>query len=124
MTDFVASMPDIRENIDEILAPLQAVFDSIGLSQVDVSAQALIVLDNLDDIAATLIEPLQSIAVASLGAVGTTLIIFFLSIYMVIDRDQILAFLFRLVPPATPRRRGCCRPRRPARSAGSCAARR
>jgi predicted PurR-regulated permease PerM len=27
------------------------------------------------------------------------LIVFFLSIYMVIDRDQILAFLFRLVPP-------------------------
>jgi predicted PurR-regulated permease PerM len=28
------------------------------------------------------------------------LIVFFLSIYMVIDRDQILAFLFRLVPPS------------------------
>ena len=28
------------------------------------------------------------------------LIIFFLSIYMVIDRDQIMSFLFRLVPPA------------------------
>ena len=27
------------------------------------------------------------------------LIVFFLSIYMVVDRDQILAFLFRLVPP-------------------------
>ena len=56
-------------------------------------------LDNLDDIAASLIEPLQSIAVASIGAVGTILIMFFLSIYMVIDRDQIMAFLFRLVPP-------------------------
>ena len=100
LTDFVATLPNIRENIDEIVAPLQAVFDSIGLSQVDVSAQALIVLDNLDDIAATLIEPLQSVAVASIGAVGMTLIIFFLSIYMVIDRDQILAFFFRLVPPS------------------------
>ena len=27
------------------------------------------------------------------------LIVFFLSIYMVVDRDQIMAFLFRLVPP-------------------------
>ena len=45
-------------------------------------------------------EPLQQIAVASLSVVGTMLIIFFLSIYMVIDRDQILAFMFRLVPPA------------------------
>ena len=25
---------------------------------------------------------------------------FFLSIYMVVDRDQIMSFLFRLVPPA------------------------
>ena len=47
----------------------------------------------------SLLVPLQSIAVASIGAVGMTLIIFFLSIYMVIDRDQIMAFLFRVVPP-------------------------
>ena len=44
--------------------------------------------------------PLQSIAVASLGVLGTMLIVFFLSIYMVLDRDKILAFLFRLVPPS------------------------
>jgi predicted PurR-regulated permease PerM len=43
---------------------------------------------------------LQQIAVASLGAIGTMLIVFFLSIYMVVDRDQIVSFLFRLVPPA------------------------
>jgi predicted PurR-regulated permease PerM len=99
ITDFVASIPNIRENIHEIVAPLQQLLDSIGLSQVDVAAQALIVLDNLDDVAASLLVPLQSIAVASIGAVGMTLIIFFLSIYMVIDRDQIMAFLFRVVPP-------------------------
>ena len=64
------------------------------------AAQALAVLDNLDDVAAQLIDPLQSIAVASIGAIGLTLIIFFLSIYMVVDRDQIMAFLFRLVPPS------------------------
>ncbi|MGZ8438549.1 MAG: AI-2E family transporter, partial [Candidatus Limnocylindrales bacterium] len=46
-----------------------------------------------------LVVPLQQFAVASLGAVGTMLIVFFLSIYMVVDRDQIVAFLFRLVPP-------------------------
>ena len=64
------------------------------------TAFAYFLLDNLDDIAASLLVPLQSIAVASIGAVGMTLIIFFLSIYMVIDRDQIMAFLFRVVPPA------------------------
>ena len=32
--------------------------------------------------------------------VGTLLIVFFLSIYMVLDRDAVLAFLFRIVPPS------------------------
>ena len=100
ITQFVASIPDIRTDIATIVAPLQEWLDSIGLGQIDVAAQALVLLDNLDDIAASLIRPLQSIAVASIGAVGMTLIIFFLSIYMVIDRDQIMAFIFRLVPPS------------------------
>ncbi len=100
ITQFVASLPDIRANIETIVAPLQTWLDSIGLGQIDVAAQALVLLDNLDDVAASLIVPLQSIAVASIGAIGTTLIVFFLSIYMVVDRDQIMAFLFRLVPPS------------------------
>jgi len=100
ITQFVASLPDIRTNIDSIVAPLQGWLDSIGLGQVDVATQALALLDNLDSIAGTLIAPLQSFAVASIGAVGMTLIIFFLSIYMVIDRDEIMAFLFRIVPPS------------------------
>lgn len=100
ITQFIASIPRIRADIDTIVAPFQGWLDSIGLGQVDVAAQVLVVLDNLDDIAASLVVPLQSVAVASIGAVGTTLIIFFLSIYMVIDRDPIMAFLFRLVPPS------------------------
>jgi predicted PurR-regulated permease PerM len=100
ITEFVRSLPEIRANITAIVAPMQGWLDSIGLGQVDLATQALAVLDNLDELAARLIVPLQSIAVASLGAIGTMLIVFILSIYMVIDRDQIMAFLFRLVPPA------------------------
>ena len=100
ITQFIASLPQIRADIDTIVAPFQGWLDSVGLGQVDVAAQVLVVLDNLDDIAASLVVPLQSVAVASIGAVGTTLIIFFLSIYMVLDRDAIMAFLFRLVPPS------------------------
>jgi predicted PurR-regulated permease PerM len=99
ITQFVASIPQIRTNIHEIVAPMQSWLDSIGLTQVDLATQALAILDNLDQIAARLIVPLQSIAVASVGAIGTMLIVFILSIYMVIDRDEIIAFLFRLVPP-------------------------
>jgi predicted PurR-regulated permease PerM len=98
-TQFVASIPNIRANLPTILAPWQDVLASIGLGQVDLVAQANDALANLDQLAAALVEPLQQIAVASLGAVGTMLIVFFLSIYMVVDRDQIVSFLFRLVPP-------------------------
>ena len=63
-------------------------------------AQAEAALGNLDQIAGALVAPLQQIAVASLSVVGTMLIVFFLSIYMVLDRDVVLAFLFRIVPPS------------------------
>ena len=99
IAQFVASIPDIRANLPTILAPWQDVLASIGLGQVDLVAQANDALANLDQLAAALVEPLQQIAVASLGAIGTMLIVFFLSIYMVVDRDQIVSFLFRLVPP-------------------------
>ncbi len=100
ITQFAASLPNIRGNIGSIVAPVQGWLDSIGLEQVDLATQALAILDNLDVFAAQLIVPLQSIAVASVGAIGTMLIVFILSIYMVIDRDLIMAFLFRLVPPS------------------------
>ena len=100
ITQFASSLPEIRQNLPEILAPWQERLNSIGLGQVDLVAQAEAALANLDQIAAALVQPLQQIAVASLGVVGTMLIVFFLSIYMVLDRDDVLAFLFRIVPPA------------------------
>ena len=98
--EFVASIPQIQQDLPSIVAPWQAWLDSVGLGQIDLLTQLTSILDNLDEVAAILVTPLQQIAVASLSVVGTMLIVFFLSIYMVIDRDQILAFLFRLVPPS------------------------
>ena len=100
IAQFVETIPDIRANLPTILAPWQQWLTSIGLGQIDLAAQATAALSNLDQIAGALVAPLQQFAVASLGAVGTMLIVFFLSIYMVVDRDQIVAFLFRLVPPS------------------------
>ena len=97
---FVESIPNIRANLPAILKPWQDILASIGLGQVDLVAQATGALANLDQLAGALVEPLQQIAVASLSAIGTMLIVFFLSIYMVVDRDEIVSFLFRLVPPA------------------------
>jgi len=100
VADFATRLPDIKSPLPQILAPWQAWMTSLGLTQVDLVAQAEAALSNLDQIFAGLVAPLQSIAVASLGVLGTMLIVFFLSIYMVLDRDKILAFLFRLGPPS------------------------
>ena len=100
IAQFAGSLPEIRSNMTVIVAPVQSWLNTIGLGQIDLATQALAVIDNLDKLAGQLVQPLQAVAVASLGAIGTMLIVFILSIYMVIDRDQIMAFLFRLVPPA------------------------
>jgi predicted PurR-regulated permease PerM len=99
IAQFAASIPDIKANLPTMLAPWQHWLDSIGLSQIDLVSQAEAALGNLDTIAAALVQPLQQIAVASLSVVGTMLIVFFLSIYMVVDRDAVMTFLFRIVPP-------------------------
>ncbi len=100
ITQFAASIPQIQADLPVLLAPLQSWLDSLGLGQIDVAARVAATLENFDAVAASLVIPLQSIAAASVGVVGTMLIVFFLSIYMVIDRDQIMAFLFRVVPPS------------------------
>jgi len=100
IAQFAESIPDIEANLPTILAPWQQWLDSIGLGQIDLVAQAKAALGNLDEVAGALVQPLQQIAVASLSVVGTMLIDFFLSIYMVLDRDAVLAFLFRIVPPS------------------------
>ena len=100
IAQFAASIPSIKTSLPTILAPWQQWLNSIGLGQIDLVLQAEAALGNLDTIAGALVQPLQQIAVASLSVVGTMLIVFFLSIYMVVDRDVVLAFLFRIVPPS------------------------
>jgi predicted PurR-regulated permease PerM len=96
--DFIANVPSLRANLPSILAPWQKQVDSIGLVHVNLLTQANAFLDNLSSYANQLIGPLQQLAVASLGALGNLLLVIVLSLYMVADRDRILAFLFRLVP--------------------------
>jgi predicted PurR-regulated permease PerM len=82
------------------LAPLQERLNSIGLGQIDLTAQVTNALDSLRNGADALVKPLGDIAIASLGIFGNLLFVFFLSLYMAVDRDHIVSFLFRLVPPA------------------------
>src|SRR3954471_12528625 len=100
ITAFVAGVPSLREQLPEIVAGWQERLRGLGLTQVDLLAQANSFLDNLATYAAQLAGPLQQLAVASLGAVANLLIVLILSLYMVVDRDAILSFFFRIVPPA------------------------
>lgn len=100
ISEFIESVPTLRENLPQILAPWQERIANLGLGQVNLVEQANAFLSNLSTYANALIGPLQQLAVASLGILGTLLIVLILSLYMVIDRDRIMSFLFRLVPPA------------------------
>ena len=96
--DFITNLPALRANLPTILAPWQARLDGVGITGVDLVAQASVFLDNLGQYAAQLAAPLQQIAVASLGAIGNLLLVVVFSLYMVADRERLVAFGFWLVP--------------------------
>jgi predicted PurR-regulated permease PerM len=82
------------------LQPAQDWLNSVGGRQISLYDQVNLLLDNLKNGAGQLAKPLGEVAVASLGVFGNLLFVFFLSLYMAVDRDRIVRFLFRLVPPA------------------------
>ena len=96
--DFIANLPDMRANLPALLRPWQERLNSFGITQVDLVAQAQIFLDNVGQYAAQLAQPLQQLAVASLGAIGNLLLVVVLSLYMVADRERLVAFGFGLIP--------------------------
>jgi predicted PurR-regulated permease PerM len=92
-------VPDLRNQLPVILAPWQDWLKSLGFDQVNLVVQAQGFLDNLATYAIQLAGPVQQLAVASIGALGSLLLVLILSLYMVVDRDAIMSFFFRLVPP-------------------------
>lgn len=99
LLEFIRNVPSVREQLPVLLQPWANRLAALGLGQVDLVAQANAFLDGLASAAQGLVGPLQAAAVASIGVVGNVLIVFFLSVFMVIDSDAILSFILRLVPP-------------------------
>ncbi len=99
ITQFIRDAPTLEAELASFLSELQARLMSFGLN-VDLVGQAPEIVRNLQVFAGELVQPLQSVAVASIGVLGNILILVILSIYMALDRGDIMAFLFRLVPPA------------------------
>jgi predicted PurR-regulated permease PerM len=99
ISDFIEQGAQFEEQLGALLAGLEERLEAFGFS-VDLVSQAPVIVANLQQWAAQLVEPLRSVAVASIGVFGNILLLVILSIYIALDRDDILAFLYRLVPPA------------------------
>jgi predicted PurR-regulated permease PerM len=99
ISQFIQSAPEFETQLRLLLADIESRLAAIGLT-VDLVGQAPTIVANLQDWAAQLVGPLQSVAVASIGVFGNVLLLVILSVYIALDREDILAFLYRLVPPA------------------------
>ena len=98
ISSFIDNVPHLRDDLPAILAPWQQRLTDFGITQIDLPAAARNFLDNLNEYASQLAGPLQQLAVASVGAIGNLLLVIVLSLYMVADREKLVAFLFWLVP--------------------------
>ena len=96
--DFVHNLPAFQDRLPTLLQPWQNQLDALGF-QVNLQAVTNDAVASLQKFAETLVTPLTSLALASLGVLGNLLIVVFLSIFIVIDKDKILAFVNRLIPP-------------------------
>ena len=94
ITTFVAGAPELQRRLLQILQEYQPRLNALGI-RIDVAAEAQTFLRNLPSVAV----PVSGFALAGLGLLGNVLIILFLSLYMVLDRDRILVFAVRIVPP-------------------------
>ena len=95
---FVSQLPLFQSRLPEILAPLQSALVALGF-QIDVVAAANELLSKVGSLGGDLVQPLTGLALFSLGIVGNLLIVIFLSLFILLDKDRIVAYANRLVPP-------------------------
>src|SRR5438874_2430830 len=99
ITDFINNVPQLQTQLPQIVAPWQERLNALGLSNVNVLDQTEGFINNLNHYAEQLAGPLQQLAVASLNVIGSLLLVLILSLYIVVDRDRIVSFFFRMIPP-------------------------
>jgi len=97
ITSFVESLPTIIDDLPSLLAPWQGFLDQFGL-KIDLEATAQAILAAAGNVGGSIVQPLTDIALASIGVVGNLVLILIFSLYIVVDRDNMLDFSQRLVP--------------------------
>jgi len=98
ITGFVTELPNLQARLPEFLAGIQNGLTNLGF-QVDVVTAAREALGNLGNLGDKLVGPLTDLALFSLGMVGNLFLVIFLSLFIVLDQERMLAYLNRLVPP-------------------------
>jgi predicted PurR-regulated permease PerM len=96
--EFIRTSPQLETQLRMFLRAIEERLATLGFA-VELENQAPVIIQNLNGYAEQLAEPMQQLAFASIGLLGSLLILVMLSLYIAIDRGAILAFLFRLVPP-------------------------
>jgi len=96
--NFISELPGLQARLPDILSGIQNTLTNLGF-QVDVVAAAQDLFARLGDIGDQLVKPLTDLALFSLGIIGNLLLIIFLSLFIVLDREAIVGYLNRLVPP-------------------------
>src|SRR3954468_18666613 len=87
----------IQTRLEELLAPIQNLLNSLGFNVTLPSTENI--LQNLANFAGEAAKPLTDLALFSVGLVGNLLLVVFLSLFMLVDKDSIMAYLNRIVPP-------------------------
>ena len=96
--DFTEELPSLQERVPEIVAPWQQRLEELGL-QVDLVVVLDQGLQELANSSGQFVGPLQDVAFASLGVLGSLVIMIFLSLFIVVDKDNLLGFVNRVTPP-------------------------
>jgi len=95
---FIAELPTLNARLPEILQPWEDRLAELGL-QVDLVTLAQSTLAGVGDLGSDLAQPLAGIALTGLGAIGNLLLIVFLSLFILMDKDRMVTFANRLIPP-------------------------
>lgn len=97
--DFLTSLPTLRERLPVIVQPWQDLLNQLGFGTVNLTDLGGEALNGIGSLGAGLPDQLTNLAFKSLSVVGNLLLIVFLSLFIVLDKDEILAFVNRLIPP-------------------------
>lgn len=98
ISGFLVQLPSLQDRLPDILQPWEERLRGLGLN-VDLVTAAQGALAGLGNLGTDLVRPLTDLALASLGIVGNLILVIFLSLFIVLDKDRLSAFLNRLVPP-------------------------